>query len=53
MTQKFLHHPSSILNRWKNASRNSFSSTDDTKRRDHTEAEYEKKIQDLYTEIGR
>lgn len=45
-------HPS-ILNRWKNGSRNSLPSTDDTKRRDHTKAEYEKKIQDLYTEIGR
>gem|GEM_PF-4854379 len=26
---------------------------DDTKRRDYTKAEYEKNIQDLYTEIGR
>ena len=45
-------HPS-ILNRWKNGNRNSLPSNDDTKRRDHTKAEYEKKIQDLYTEIGR
>jgi transposase len=45
----------SILNRWKNAAVEKLPSlfADDTKRRDYTKAEYEKNIQDLYTEIGR
>ena len=47
-------HPS-ILNRWKNAAVEELPSlfADDTKSREHLKAEYEKKIQDLYTEIGR
>ena len=47
-------HPS-ILNRWKNAAVEKLPSlfADDTKSREHLKAEYEKKIQDLYTEIGR
>lgn len=47
-------HPS-VLNRWKNTAVEKLPSlfTDETKSIENMKSEYEKKIQDLYAEVGR
>ncbi|WXJ90223.1 hypothetical protein MTKAM_22560 [Moorella thermoacetica] len=47
-------HPS-VLNRWRNTAVEKLPSlfTDETKNLENMKSEYEKKIQDLYAEVGR